>query len=83
LAWWNFVPEIDSIIYKRSTNGGTSFGDNLTLNENSVGNAGGSAPAASGNKVYAARTDSGLEIPNVSGEIMYRRNTEGGVAFVC
>ncbi len=63
-------------MYRRSTNGGASFGSTLNLSNNS-GNSGVPAVAASGNKVYVVWED------NTPGnfDILYKRSTNSGANF--
>jgi ethanolamine utilization microcompartment shell protein EutL len=66
------------VLYRRSTNGGASFGSAVNLS-NSTGLSQIPAIAASGNNVYVVWQDDTL----VSGipDILYRRSTNGGASF--
>jgi hypothetical protein len=72
----NSSPGNSDILYRRSTNGGASFGATINLS-NSAGLSPFSSIAASGNNVYVVWRD------DVSGstEILYRRSTDGGANF--
>jgi hypothetical protein len=66
------------MLYRRSTNGGASFGSTVNLSNNN-GDSGGISQgiAASGNNVYVVWQD------NTPGsyDILYRRSTDGGSSF--
>ena len=65
------------IFYKRSTNGGATFGDPINLSVN-YGESEVPAIAVSGNNVYVVWSD---DTPG-NNEILYKRSTDGGNSFV-
>jgi hypothetical protein len=76
VVWNDDTPGNFEILYRRSTDGGATFGSTINLSNN----AGGSfepAVAASGNNVYVVWRDS---TPG-NDEILYRRSTDGGATF--
>lgn len=75
-VWAETTPFNYQIMYRRSTDGGASFGDIVNLS-NTAGNSYGTDVAASENNVYVVWYD------NSSGEyeIMYRRSTDGVASF--
>jgi ethanolamine utilization microcompartment shell protein EutL len=64
------------IFYKKSTDGGASFGSTINLSNNE-GNSFRPAIAASGNNVYVVWND----ITTGNAEILYKRSTDGGATF--
>jgi hypothetical protein len=75
-VWVDDTPGNFDILYRRSTNGGASFGatDNLS---NNVGLSFEPSVAASGNNVYVGWRDS---TPG-NFDILYRRSVDGGANF--
>jgi hypothetical protein len=77
VVWSDNSPGNFEILYRRSTDGGASFGDTVNISDAS-GSAGppNTAPAvaASGNNVYVVWGDHGRNIS-------YRRSTDGGADF--
>ena len=67
-----FGPGAAEIFYKKSTDGGATFGDTINLSENAVASL---FPgiAVSGNNVYVVWRD--------GSEISYRRSTDSGINF--
>jgi hypothetical protein len=73
VVWEELVgPGAAEIFYKKSTDGGATFGDTINLSENAVASL---FPgiAVSGNNVYVVWRD--------GSEISYRRSTDGGINF--
>jgi ethanolamine utilization microcompartment shell protein EutL len=81
VLWSNFpnVGNVD-ILYKKSTNGGASFGDTKNLS-NSAGNSGRPTVAVSGNNVYVVWHDNTTQGGVAQFDILYRRSTNGGANF--
>jgi hypothetical protein len=78
VVWLDDAEGNSKTFYRRSTDGGASFGS--TIN---IGNNGGmdiSSIAASGNNVYVVWSDATDNPPNQK-QIMYRRSTDGGATF--
>jgi hypothetical protein len=75
-VWAENAPRNYQIMYRRSTDGGASFGSTVNLSNSAVTSYG-SAVSASEYNVYVVWHD------NSSGEydIMYRRSTDGGASF--
>src|ERR687889_2491893 len=73
----NFDRGISDIFFKRSTDGGASFGDIINLSSNP--NSRSSLPniGVLENKIYTAWSDG----PFNNGEVNYRRSTDGGASF--
>jgi ethanolamine utilization microcompartment shell protein EutL len=76
----SLVPGTFDILYKKSTNGGASFGDTKNLS-NSAGNSGRPAVAVSGNNVYVVWHDNTTQGGVAQFDILYRRSTNGGANF--
>jgi hypothetical protein len=76
VVWGDNTPGNDEISYRRSTDGGATFGSTVNLS-NSVGDSQLPAIAVSGNNVYVVWQDS------TSGDnnIFYRRSTNNGSTF--
>ena len=78
VVWRDNTPGNFDMLYRRSTNGGASFGSTVNLSNNG-GDSGGTAQgvAASGNNVYVVWRD------NTPGsyDIFYRKSTNGGASF--
>lgn len=76
VVWHDNTPGNPDILYRRSTDGGATFGSTINLSEN-TGSSGASAVTISGNRVYVVWRD------NTPGnlEILYRRSTDGGATF--
>ena len=73
VVWEEHIgPGASEILYRRSTDGGATFGDIINLSENAVASL---FPgiAVSGDNVYVVWRD--------GSEISYRRSTDGGVNF--
>ncbi len=73
----NFTGAISDIFFKRSTDGGASFGDIINLSSNP--NSRSSLPNIEvlENNIYTAWSDG----PFNNGEVNYRRSTDGGASF--
>src|SRR5215208_2636457 len=81
VLWSNdFDPGTFDILYKKSTNGGTSFGDTINLS-NTAGSSGSPAIAASGNNVYVVWHDNTTQVAGAQFDILYRKSTNGGTSF--
>jgi hypothetical protein len=65
------------IHYRRSTDGGASFGDTMNLSNTAGVDSSSPAVAASGNSVYVVWADNSLG----HWDILYRRSTDGGASF--
>src|SRR5215213_1560513 len=76
----SLVPGTFDILYKKSTNGGASFGDTKNLS-NSAGNSGRPTVAVSGNNVYVVWHDNTTQGGVAQFDILYRRSTNGGANF--
>jgi hypothetical protein len=76
----SLVPGTSDILYKKSTNGGASFGDTKNLSNN-AGNSGSPAIAASGNNVYVVWHDNTTQAAGAQFDILYRKSTNGGANF--
>ena len=76
VVWYDNTPGNSEILYKRSTNGGATFGGNISLSNN-AGSSLVPAIAASGNSVFVVWHDNTLGNP----DILYRESTDGGVTF--
>jgi transcription elongation GreA/GreB family factor len=76
VVWLDNAPGNNEIFYRRSTDGGASFGSTVNLS-NDASNSVGQAIAVSGNNVYIVWSDSA---PG-NDEIFYRRSTDGGASF--
>ncbi|MGI0042719.1 MAG: sialidase family protein, partial [Nitrososphaeraceae archaeon] len=79
VVWRETGSTYDEIVYKRSTDGGTTFSkrDNLS---NSVGNSALPMVAASGNNVYVFWIDGTTET-NENFETLLRKSTDNGASF--
>jgi hypothetical protein len=78
VVWSDLSGNKDNILYKKSTNGGTSFGDTKNLS-NTTGDSREPAIAVSGNNVYVVWRERESTLGNQ--EIVYRRSTNGGANF--
>src|SRR5215208_2296888 len=76
----SLVSGIPDILYRRSTNGGTSFSGAVNLS-NTAGNSGSPAIAASGNNVYVVWHDNTTQVAGAQFDILYRKSTNGGTSF--
>src|SRR5215213_2268413 len=76
----SLVSGIPDILYRRSTNGGTSFSGAVNLS-NTAGNSGSPAIAASGNNVYVVWHDNTTQVAGAQFDILYRKSTNGGANF--
>jgi hypothetical protein len=83
VAWGDAIPgntpdgqENGEISYRRSTDGGATFGSTVNLSNN-AGLSQSPAIAVSGNNVYVVWGDNTAG----NGEISYRRSTDGGATF--
>jgi hypothetical protein len=76
-VWVEIAPGNYQIMYRRSTDGGASFGSIMNTS-NSAGTSYGSAVSASEKNVYVVWHDNSLG----EYEIMFRRSTDGGLALV-
>jgi hypothetical protein len=76
VVWDDDTPGNSEILYRKSTDGGASFGDTVNLS-NTTGRSSGPAVAVSGSNVYVVWDD---DTPG-NYEILYRRSTDGGVSF--
>jgi hypothetical protein len=76
VVWTDTTSGNSEILYRRSTDGGASFGNTMNLSNN-PGQSLAPAIAAMGNNVYVVWTD---DTPG-RWNIMYRRSTNGGVSF--
>jgi ethanolamine utilization microcompartment shell protein EutL len=68
---------VADILYRRSTDGGASFGDIVNLTENTGSDGEAPAIAASGNNVYVVWSD----FSTGNGDILYKKSTNGGASF--
>jgi hypothetical protein len=76
VAWEDSTLGSGEIFYRRSTDGGATFGSTVNLSNNAAESAP-AAVAVSGNNVYVDWRD------NTPGnfDIFYRRSTDGGASF--
>jgi len=76
IVWYDQTPGNSEIFYRRSTDGGASFGSTVNLSNNAAESAP-PAIAVSGNNVYVDWRD------NTPGnfDMLYRRSTDGGASF--
>lgn len=76
VVWSEHTDDDVHLLYRRSTDGGATFGGTINLSNN-AGSSDRPAIAASGNNVYVVWFD------NTPGnaEILYRRSTDGGGTF--
>jgi len=76
VVWRDNTPGNDEVFYRRSNDGGASFGSTVNLSNND-GSSTSPFIVVSGSNVYVAWEDNTLG----SGEIFYRRSTDGGASF--
>jgi ethanolamine utilization microcompartment shell protein EutL len=76
----SLVPGTFDILYKKSTNGGASFGGTKNLS-NTTGDSREPAIAASGNNVYVVWHDNITQAAGAQFDILYRKSTNGGANF--
>jgi hypothetical protein len=78
VAWEDNTPGNPDILYRRSTNGGSTFPNIITnLSDSALGSFS-PAIAAEGDNVHVVWTDT---TPAPTGDILYRRSTDGGASF--
>ena len=76
IVWHDTTPGNSDILYRRSTDGGATFGSTINLSNN-AGNSCYPAIAVSGNNVHVVWED---DTPgNI--DILYKRSTDGGASF--
>jgi hypothetical protein len=76
VVWTDDIQGNREILYRRSTDGGASFGGTVNLS-NTTGSSYPAALAVSGNNVCVVWNDNSLG----NFEILYRRSTDGGASF--
>jgi hypothetical protein len=81
VVWVDTTPGTVQIMYKRSTDGGASFGNAINLS-NSATSSYSPAIAASGNNVYVVWSGTPSQLPNANEEIFYKRSINGGASFI-
>ena len=77
MVWRDITPGNNDILYRRSTDGGATFGPTINLSMD-PGDSFDAAIAVSGNNVYVVWVDNTLG--NL--DIFYKRSTDGGTTFV-
>src|ERR671928_768671 len=77
--WVDFITGNDDIYFKRSTNGGASFGDTINLSNN-LGDSYNFQVSLSGDYVYIVWQDETLGV-NGTDDIYFKRSTNGGASF--
>jgi hypothetical protein len=76
VVWEDDTTGNNEILYKKSTDGGATFGTTVNLSNNAA-NSGQSAIAAAGNNVYVIWSDG----TGGQADILYRVSTDGGTTF--
>src|ERR671924_73878 len=74
VVWKESSLNVSNIWYRRSTDGGASFGGIVNLTENTASDAEETAIAASGNNVYVVWSD----LSGNKDNILYKKSTNGG-----
>jgi hypothetical protein len=79
VIWVDFVTGNDDIYFKRSTDGGASFGNTINLS-NDLGDSYNFKVSLSGDYMYIVWQDETLGV-NGTADIFFKRSTDGGASF--